>query len=123
MAAVLIVDDNADAADGLAMLLRMAGFEVCVAYGADEAMSLAHERLPDVALLDLGMPGRDGFELADDLKRLASSRPIRLMAVTGYHQTEFRQQAAKRGFERFFVKPPDLAKLEEAIRSPILELP
>jgi DNA-binding response OmpR family regulator len=102
---LLVVDDNRDAADSLAMLLGLWGHQPRVAYDGETALRAARAEPPDAVLLDLGMPGLDGYDLARDL------RPAALIAVTGYADTAHRERAAAAGFDHFFVKPVDLDAL------------
>ena len=113
---VLIVDDNADSADVLADLLRLWGHEVYVAHdgrsGIDRGCALA----PDVALLDIGLPDLDGFEVARRLRSELGDR-ILLVAVTGYGGTEFCDRARQQGFDEQLTKPVDPATLERLFQS------
>ncbi|HKB00845.1 MAG TPA: response regulator [Gemmataceae bacterium] len=102
---LLVVDDNRDAADSLAMLLGLWGHEPRVAYDGQAALRAARAEPPDAVLLDLGMPGLDGYDLAGAL------RPAALIAVTGYADPAHRERAAAAGFDHFFVKPVDLDAL------------
>jgi CheY-like chemotaxis protein len=100
---VLVVDDNVDAAELLAELLRMAGHEVTVVHDGACALRAVEEVPPEMALLDIGLPGMDGYELAIRLAdRLAG---VHLVAVTGYGQEHDRIRAREAGFQRHFVKP------------------
>ncbi|HEX9049319.1 MAG TPA: PAS domain S-box protein [Anaeromyxobacter sp.] len=106
---VLVVDDNADAADTLAELFRLHGHEVEVAYDGPTALEAARARPPDVVLCDLGLPGMDGYEVA---RRLRAAFPaLRLVAVSGYAQPEDVARAADAGFDGHVAKPPDPEKL------------
>ena len=108
---VIIVDDNRDAAQTLARLLKLSGYETSVAYCGEEALALAAESQPHLALLDIGLPGMDGYELASRLKQAHPG--IFLAAVSGYGQAADRQRAKEAGFNEHFVKP---VKLEELLR-------
>jgi len=103
---VLVVDDNVDAAELLAEILRSAGHEVTVAHDGAQALQVVDAQTPpEVALLDIGLPVMDGYELAARLReRLGQSTP-RLLAVTGYGQEHDRARSAAAGFEEHFVKP------------------
>jgi PAS domain S-box-containing protein len=101
---VLIVDDNRDAADSLAQLVRLFGHLPDVAYDAPAALALARDRRHDVVLCDLGLPGMNGYELARRLR--AEFAKMRLVAVSGYAQEEDRRQSAEAGFEGHLAKPP-----------------
>src|SRR6476660_3409872 len=102
---LLVVDDNRDAADSLAMLLGLWGHQARVAYDGPAALRAAEAEPPDAVLLDLALPGRSGYHLAEDL------RPAALIAVTGYADEGLREQARAAGFDHFFVKPVDLEAL------------
>ena len=117
---VLIVDDNPDAAETLAAALRLDGMAVEVAHDGPQALKVAPEFKPDVALLDIGLPVMDGYELARRL-RLAAARdpsapPLRLIALSGYGEQSDRERSRKAGFFRHLVKPVDLEALMALIR-------
>ncbi|RPI15765.1 MAG: PAS domain S-box protein [Lysobacterales bacterium] len=109
---ILIVDDNHDAADALAMLLRALGHEPRVAYDGATALQLASRFRPEFALLDIGMPEMDGHELARRLRNEPWGRTMHLAALTGWGQDEDRERAYRSGFDRHFTKPVDPAELE-----------
>lgn len=113
---VLVVDDNDDARELLADALEMLGHSVHRAANGDEALALAAAHDLDVALVDIGLPVIDGFEVARRLRTLKGGR-VRLFAVTGYGQTRDRDTAVAAGFDRHFVKPVDFIQLEDAISS------
>jgi CheY-like chemotaxis protein len=104
---VLVVDDNHDGADTLAVLLRHAGHHVDVAYDGQEALRLAQNHHPDVALIDLGMPQLDGCEVARRLRCEPWGDAVYLIAATGWGQTEDRRRTQASGFDRHLVKPID----------------
>lgn len=111
---VLIVDDNADAADSTAMLLRLEGHEVKAVYGAIDALAEAHEWKPDVVFLDIGLPDMNGYDVARQMRSDPLLVGLRLIALTGYGQTTDRDHAEAAGFDAFLVKPvqmPDLAAI------------
>ena len=108
---VLIVDDNADSAQSLAVLVRNWGHEVAVARDALEALAHAQTLEPDVALVDIGMPGMDGHELARRFRAEPRHRDVLLVAVTGYGRAEDRDAARRAGFDEYLVKPADSAEL------------
>ncbi len=108
---VLIVDDNVDAAESLGMLLTMEGHEVHVVHEGSAVLSQARAFRPDVALLDLGLPGRDGFEVARDLREAPDQAGVMLIAVTGYGQEEDRRKTSDAGFAFHLIKPVDVAEL------------
>ncbi|MDE2448961.1 MAG: response regulator [Gammaproteobacteria bacterium] len=112
---VLIVDDNADSAQSLALLVRHWGHEVAVARDAREALARAETLEPDVALVDIGMPGVDGHELARRLRAQPRYRDALLVAVTGYGRAEDRDAAHRAGFDAYLVKPADSAELAKLL--------
>ena len=112
---VLIVDDNRDAADSISLLLRIHGHEVRTAYGGEEALALATTFPADMVLLDIGLPGMNGYEVARRLR--ARDIPARLVALTGYGQPEDVQRAADAGFDAHMIKPVDFDRVLEALGS------
>jgi CheY-like chemotaxis protein len=109
------VDDNKDAADSLAMLLELSGHEVRVAYGGRVALTLAQTFRPNVALLDIGMPEMNGYELAKTLRQMPWAASIRLIALTGWGQEDDRQQALFAGFDGHLTKPVDPDMVERLL--------
>lgn len=107
---VLLVDDNPDIAWSLQNLLEAYGHKVRTAYSASQAIKLAYEIKPDIALLDLGLPDMTGFDLAVELRALRDIRRITLVAVTGYGR-DLDKHAEIMGFDRYFTKPLDSRKL------------
>jgi len=114
---VLIADDNRDAADSLAELLRLVGGEVAVAYDGAEAVEIARVFHPDVALLDIGMPKLDGYEVARCIRREGGARRVKLVAVTGWGQADDRRRAREAGFDEHLVKPAELGALRALLYS------
>jgi PAS domain S-box-containing protein len=112
---VLVVDDNVDAADTLALLLRLAGHEVRVAYDGPSALGLAAEFRPQVVLLDLGMPVMDGYEVARRLRRQPGLGGVVLVALTGWGQEEERRLSRAAGIDHHLVKPIEPEKLHEVL--------
>jgi len=104
---ILVVDDNRDAADSLAMVLRLSGHDVRVAHDGETALRLAAERAPRAVLLDIGLPGLDGFEVARRLRALPGLQHTLLIAATGYGQAADRNATAQAGFDAHLVKPVD----------------
>src|SRR5262249_42655178 len=113
---ILVVDDNHDAADSLSMVCESEGHVTRVAYSSEEALEAAQGFCPDVALLDIGLPGIDGYELARRLRRGARPAPL-LVAITGYGQPEDRLRAQAAGFDYHFVKPVDIESLQKLLSS------
>jgi len=110
-ARVLVVDDNADAADALAELLRLEGYEVRVAGSAEEALAAVEVFSPQLAVLDIGLPSMNGYDLAAALRSNPRTRGVRLIALTGYGRAPDRQRAQDAGFDDHFVKPAPLDEL------------
>ncbi len=108
---VMVVDDNADAAQMLAMFLEASGHQVLVEYRAHQALERARLETPDVCLLDIGLPEIDGIELAQRMRAQPETAKAVLIAVTGYGQDQDRQQALAAGFRHHLVKPVDPARL------------
>jgi signal transduction histidine kinase len=109
---VLVVDDNRDAADGLALFLRIAGHEVAVAYNASDALSVADRTQPQLLLLDIGMPGMNGYELARRIRDRPWSAHSVLVAITGWGQEEDKRRAGQAGFDQHMTKPIDPAAIQ-----------
>jgi two-component system, sensor histidine kinase len=125
---VLIADDNRDAADSLALLLSLDGYDVRTVYSGDEALSLARIFRPDVALLDIGMPGRDGYATGSAIRQQRGGSEICLIALTGWGQEDYKRRSREAGFATHLTKPVDpdrlrnlLARLQngEPISSPL----
>ena len=108
---LLVVDDNQDAADSLALLLRLRGYEVQVAHDGPEALRLVTAYRPKLVFLDIGMPGMDGHEVARRLRQLPGLENVQLAALTGWGQQEDRRRTAEAGFDHHLVKPVDSAAL------------
>jgi signal transduction histidine kinase/CheY-like chemotaxis protein len=108
---ILVVDDNVDAAWMLAMLLEAQGHQVLVEHGSYQALERARAEAPNVCLLDIGLPGMDGHELAQRLHAQAETAKSVLIAVTGYDQENDRQLTHAAGFNHHLVKPVDMRKL------------
>jgi CheY-like chemotaxis protein len=115
---VLIVDNNQDAAECLALLLRHAGHKVRTALDGPAALDLARARPPDVVLLDIGMPGMDGLEVARRLRKDLGLKQALLVALTGYGQHEDRRRSLEAGFNAHLVKPTDVHALNRLLARP-----
>ncbi len=112
---VLVADDNRDAADSLAMLLRLAGHEVHTAHDGLAAVAVAAEARPDVAVLDIGMPGLTGYDAARRIRAEPWGRGLILIALTGWGQDGDRQRAVEAGFDHHLTKPVDPAVLNDLL--------
>ena len=108
---ILVVDDNADAADMLAEVLRMFGYAVEVVYDGPSALAIAEGFRPEIALLDIGLPAMDGLELARRLKSLLRETAPKLIALTGYGQAADRHRSKTAGFDDHLTKPVDFQHL------------
>ncbi|WP_313632016.1 hybrid sensor histidine kinase/response regulator [Massilia timonae] len=112
-ATVLLVEDNEDARRMLAAHLEASGYSVLEADNGIDGLALAHEARPGLAILDIGLPGLDGYQLAARLRADAATRPMRLIALTGYGQASDRERALEAGFDAHLVKP---VKFDELAR-------
>jgi PAS domain S-box-containing protein len=112
---VLVVDDNEDALVVTAEVLRMTGHDVRTATSGQGALDLVRDFMPDVAILDVGLPGMDGYELGERLRRIFSSAPPRLIAMTGYGQGSDRERSGRAGFDLHLVKPVDIEVLMRSV--------
>ncbi len=114
---VLVVDDNVDSAHSLALLLQIGGFEVHQAHDGPAALQAAQSFHPEVVVLDIGLPGMDGYEVARRLRSEPTTRDAVLIAVTGYGQKEARSRSFEAGFDQHLVKPVDYTMLQEVFAS------
>jgi CheY-like chemotaxis protein len=112
---VLVVDDNADAAQTVAMLLEVLGHETAVEYDPLQALAVARERSFDAFVLDIGLPGMDGHELARQIRALPRAAGALFIALTGYGQQQDRDASKAAGFHYHFVKPADVDALARAL--------
>jgi CheY-like chemotaxis protein len=111
---IMVVEDNVDSADSLSLLLRLYGHEVVVARTGPIALESASAFRPDVVLLDIGLPGMDGYEVARRLREKPDMRGVTLCALTGYTPSEAdRHRPQKEGFNHHFVKPVSIETLLE----------
>jgi CheY-like chemotaxis protein len=116
---VLVVDDNVDAADSLGVMLELHGHAVAVAHGGPAALEVAGRFAPDVVLLDIGMPGMNGYEVAERLRRdeAGDGRRLLLVALTGWGADEDKRRAMAAGFDHHLTKPVDPAGLDAVLEA------
>ena len=114
---VLVVDDHVDAADALARLLKRRSCEVRVAHDGPGGIALAREFRPEVLLLDLGLPGLDGYEVARTLRAEPPFAHALIIAISGYAQDSDRERSLAAGFDQHRAKPVDFAALVATIHS------
>jgi signal transduction histidine kinase len=112
---VLVVDDNADAAESLAWLLKHGEHEVRTAHDGREALEMAQQFRPQAVVLDLGLPELDGYEVARRLRQREETRGTLLVALSGYSQQEHRRRSSEAGFDYHFVKPVDFGALQRIL--------
>ncbi len=112
---ILIADDNRDSAESLGMLLEISGHEIHLAHDGSTALAAAAEKLPDVVLLDIGMPGMDGYEVAAAIRRQTWGSAMTLIAITGWGQEENKRMARTAGFDHHLTKPMDSTVLESLL--------
>jgi PAS domain S-box-containing protein len=117
---VLIADDNRDSADSFAMFLQIYGHDVRTAYAGDEALAIAAELRPQVALVDIGMPQVNGYEVARRIRAATWGKDMILIAITGWGQDEDKRQAEAAGFDHHLVKPVSLDRLQSLIAQLVL---
>lgn len=116
---VLVVDDNRDAADTLAAMIRLLGHQVERVYDPTEVEQAVQRLEPEVVFLDLGMPGRSGYEVARALRQRPGGGAIRLVAVTGWGQPDDHRRTQEAGFDGHLVKPPDLDAIRRMCAAPV----
>jgi CheY-like chemotaxis protein len=115
-ARILVVDDNVDLAQGLARLLQIYGHDVQIAHDGPSGLDKAKESKPEIVLLDIGLPGMDGYQVAAHLRQEETVKGATLIAISGYGQDEDRRRAMEAGFDHHLVKPiasEDLIKILE----------
>jgi CheY-like chemotaxis protein len=110
---VLVIDDERDGADSAVMLLRMWGHEAVAAYSPDEAIKIGREFQPDVVLVDIGLPRKNGFEVAKELKECCPG--ARFVALTGFTQADIVRRARQDGFSDHLIKPAQPSVLKRVV--------
>ena len=114
---ILIVNDNRDAAESMASLLRIHGNDVCTAYEGLQALDVAEDYCPEVILLDLGLPGINGFEVAKQMRLSPVLAGTTIVAITGFGTDNDRRLSKDAGFDYHLVKPVELTALSQLLRS------
>lgn len=114
---VVVIDDDRDVADSLAMLLELLGCDVKTAYSGTAGVSLVTDFAPSVVFLDLGMPDINGFETARRIRAEPAGQQTLLIALTGWGQDADKRRTREAGFDRHLVKPADISALEEILTS------
>jgi CheY-like chemotaxis protein len=117
---ILVVDDNVDAADSMAELLRLTGQQVAVAYDGLSALNAAQANPWDIIFLDIGMPKMNGLEVARKLRQHPGLKNVLLVALTGWGQKEDRRRSQEAGFDLHLVKPVEPAMLQQLLADPNL---
>jgi PAS domain S-box-containing protein len=115
---VLVVDDNVDAAESIAMLLRLFGHQVRCVYDGRAALDAVRDYKPEVVVLDIGLPEIDGYEVARRIRKMDDLQDTRLVAVTGYGQEQDRQRSLEAGFDQHFTKPINSEALQAFFAKP-----
>jgi CheY-like chemotaxis protein len=112
---LLVVDDNRDFADTLGALFETMGHDVRIAYNGTDALSAAAEYRPDAVFLDIGLPGRNGYDVARTLRSSPDLAGLTLVAFTGYGRAEDRRRVREAGFDYHLVKPAEAAELAKIV--------
>jgi CheY-like chemotaxis protein len=112
------VDDNRDAASSLGLLLKLLGAEVRVVNDGPTALEALSSYRPTVVLLDIGMPGMDGYEVARQIRAQPQWRDLTLIALTGWGQEDDRERSRQAGFDHHLIKPADMTALKSLLVSP-----
>jgi CheY-like chemotaxis protein len=115
---ILLVDDNRDSAESLALVLRVTGHEVRTAYDGAAALDMARANPPDVVLLDIGLPGMSGLDVARRLRHDIGLKDALLVALTGYGREEDRRRSQEAGCNAHLVKPVELDALQTLLARP-----
>ncbi len=114
---ILIVDDNEDSADSLCMLLKLLGDDIDVARDGPTALAALKTHRPDIVLLDIGLPGMDGYEVARRTREDMDNSDVTLIALTGWGQEEDRRRSKEAGIDHHLVKPVDFSTLKQLLAS------
>lgn len=115
---LLVVDDNRDSADSLALMLQMSGHETLTAYDGEEAVASAQSFRPEAVLLDIGMPKMNGYDAARAIRGQPWGQDVLLFALTGWGQEEDRRRSREAGFDAHLVKPVEITQLMQLLETP-----
>jgi CheY-like chemotaxis protein len=113
---ILVIDDNRDGADTLAAVLRALGYQTCTAYDGFAALAAVDAFRPDAMVVDIGLPGIDGFSLARSIRGKSAYARSLMIALTAYRGEEYRLQSKQAGFDHYLVKPADLTQLRNLLQ-------
>lgn len=114
---ILVVDDSIDGAEAMALLLKYDGHDTRTAHNGHDAVAAARAFLPEVVFLDIGLPGKDGYEVARELRADPSLHDAVLVALTGWGTDEDRRKSKEAGFDHHFVKPVEVETVESMLRA------
>ncbi len=117
---ILVVDDNRDAVETMALVLSLTGYTVEIAFSGSEALDTAEKMRPDVILMDIRMPGMDGWEVAQQVRWMKLQPPPVLVAITGSDREEDRQHSLEAGFDYHLIKPANPLEIERILRKQIV---
>ena len=112
---IVVADDNEDSAESFAMLLSFSGHEVRIVHDGASALDAVRDFRPDVAFLDIGMPGLTGYEVAEAVRAEPWGHEVKLIAVTGWGQPDDQLRAHTAGFDRHLIKPIDPAEVDRLL--------
>lgn len=112
---ILVIDDNADAADTLVAILSLLGHDAVAAHSGPDGLLSAAARTPDVVFLDIGMPGMNGFEVAEAMRKMDGLEQTRIVALTAWRDDATRARAKSAGFDLHLTKPTSIERIEEII--------
>src|SRR5580698_10367533 len=112
---VLLVDDSIEAAEAMSMLLETLGHDVRTMHDGPSTLAMVDEFAPEVVILDIGLPGMNGFEVARELRARESTRHVLMIALTGYGDASDKRQAHEAGFDHHLVKPVSFTTIENMI--------
>jgi CheY-like chemotaxis protein len=115
---VLIIEDHRDAAESMRMLLELTGYEARVAYTGCDGVDVARTWGPDIVLSDLGLPGLDGFAVAETLRHTPTTASCRIIAISGYGGDDIKERCRHSGFDQHLTKPVDIAALQPMLAVP-----